>query len=245
MKQACFYFLILTELLFDGCTEDDITSRCYVTSIGLSTYIYDYNKYVGGHDNYGAFTLTYDNQGRPFCSTYQQGYVFTNVYNSDGSVTTNQTYNGSKYGKINTFYNSTNQIVQQKIYYYYVSAADSIQITYQYPNTTTHNISTMISMEYSIAPQKYVSTYQYDTKVNPTSFIQSLSPWDLTENNVTKSSRTPYDNNDVPLTANTTTSTNQYTYTSEGYPLTLTSTHFNDGSEVGITRTNYAYSNCQ
>jgi YD repeat-containing protein len=239
MRNLLFPFVLFFVVMLDGCTKNDVTPVCLLTSNGVENLTYTNNRWTGGSDERGTYTIVYDDNNRRIEFTYSSGYTDKFTYDAGGKViSTTTSIHGTVTQVVKTIYNSNGQVAAQHYQFFNMPPTDSTVNTFSYANATTHNISTMNQTYYNSGSLPHVvsfnATYEYDSKRNPLSVFDNMNPQLATDNNVTK----------VTYSASLFTTTT-YTYNDKGYPVTAVSISTNGNTDPTKFTYNYTYSNCQ
>lgn len=247
-------------LLFLSCNKNDsistfclLTSSIDSTSYYTSTSIYTYtnNKWTGGSDVTGTYTVIYDNQNRVSEQVYQtprhtiytydeKNKLIEIIWTYQDSITTQHDFYA---------YNLDGQMITYRTHrsdLYH--GPDSAVYNFKYANSTSANYISAIEFSYSyslmvnnngsntIMPytETFNVTYEYDNKVNPWKESPYPYPLSATDNNITKTTWTSSGGTNYVETI-------AYTYNSKGYPLTGITTLYT----TSTSKQKYIYSNCE
>ncbi len=241
IKTISLSSIVACLLFIEGCSKNDATpSSCQLINYNGEVYTYVNTKLTSGKASCCySITYSYDNQNRVIQTVENSGSTTTSTLYYDRNNNVIRTIDSDLINQSTSHtiitYNSSGQRIKQQSYSYTPSAnsnpADSTLLgesTYQYPNTSTHNYSSLsMTIYYSGVPFNYEYTYEYDNKVNPSRHLFNFNPFNETDNNQVQ----------IAMTSPSSITTNYvYTYNSNGYPLTSTA----DG-----TISTYTYSNCK
>lgn len=206
----------------------------------------------GGTTTSSNYNYTYDGSGR------LTNVTLVGTAQSTDFASVSLTYSGSNtspsvvkvtlgdgsYNQTTYTYNSTMQVTQAVVSYFDATSntTTSSYQTFSYPNSTTHNASSVEN--YTGLPadgNASIATYEYtyDTHSNPESGYDLVGGSFATTNNVvTFKATTHTSSGDFSSTI-----TYTYTYNSKGYPTkkTYLFTNLDPNSTVTIT---YSYTNC-
>ncbi len=236
-----FAFILMGALLFTDCSKSSnaTTPTCYPFTVeygvgNMMTFAYagNYvtsNVYVNGA-NSNTSLYTYDAQNRLSTIT-SRSYVGSYYYDGNNRVDSIAYLNSGTFDWADKYsYNSSGQLAQDQ---FYNSSGPNpyYTVTYKYPNSSTHNYSSIIYYYPSGARLTSTNHYTYDNKNNPFNFFRSFDPTTTPNNVVTEA-----DSDSI----SSSTYNYNYTYNSNGYPLTVT---YQSGTTTYTT--NYTYTNCK